>query len=82
MPRLALPHYQPTMEFEIRGTSVDIDVLLTLDGRGWTFSYGIFLSADLRRGKARRLPVGGRAELLPNLGGSQNRCSILGRAYD
>jgi hypothetical protein len=53
------------MEFKIRGIQIDIDVLETLDGRGWTFSYGIFLTAESRRGKAKQLPVVGKPSFYP-----------------
>jgi uncharacterized membrane protein len=53
------------MEFRIRGILVEVDVLESLDGRGWTFSRGIFLSDGAGRGKAKHLPVLGDVSLYP-----------------
>jgi len=43
------------MEFEISGSLVEVDVLESLDGQGWTFS----------RGKAKHLPVLGEQSFYP-----------------
>jgi len=46
------------MEFRLRGILVDIDVLESRDGRGWTFSSGDF-------GTGTQLPVAGAPSLYP-----------------
>ena len=53
------------MEFKIRGIPVEIDVLETLDGRGWTFSRGFFFTDEPSRKKAKKFPVLGESSFYP-----------------
>ena len=53
------------MEFKIRGILVEIDVLQTLDGRGWTFSGGTFLPDEPNRRKAKPIPMHGEPSVYP-----------------
>ena len=53
------------MEFKIRGILVEIDVIETLDGRGWTFSDGTFLPDEPSRRKAKHLPLRGEPSVYP-----------------
>jgi len=65
------------MELKIRGILFEIDVLETLDGRGWTFSRGIFFADELSRKKAKQLPVLGEPSSYPTRGSesADDRCS-------
>lgn len=53
------------MEFKISGILVEVDVMETLDGRGWTFSAGTFFPEGLSRQKPKALPVLGAPSLYP-----------------
>ncbi len=72
------PHNRHTMEFKIRGVLVEIDMLETLDGQGWTFSRGIFFSDEPGPRKGKATPRAGRAECLSNERGSEDRRAVLG----
>ena len=53
------------MELKIRSILVEIDVLQTLDGRGWTFSGGTFLPDEPSRKKANHLPLRAEPSVYP-----------------
>lgn len=53
------------MELKIQGILVEIDVLQTLDGRGWTFGGGTFLPDKPSRQKARHLRLRGEPSVYP-----------------
>ncbi len=58
-------HYRSNMEFKIRGILVEIDVLQTLDGNGWTFSGGTFLPDEPSHQKTKHLQLRGEPSVYP-----------------